>query len=212
MTQKQAGIFALLAAAFIATLPFVPYDLSFLPKVLPIIYLLWVVNGFTNFRGRWLLLFALVFSGAGDVILEFRYGGAFIAGLVSFLTAHLFYIRLLVLDLTGDSRRYFLSFPALVPPAIMAVMLWPYLGALQVPVLVYVAVISAMLYAALNRREVNLLLMAGAASFVVSDAVLAVNKFHTPFAAARYVIMGTYYLAQILLVAGFLREHPAHKK
>ena len=206
MNHRQMILYAVLCAVFIVTLPFKPYDLSFLPKVLPILLLVWLVNAHANFRGRWLLLFALVCSGAGDVILEFRYGGAFMAGLVSFLVAHLFYIRLMVLTPSRELNRYIITLPVLVPPALVAWLLWPRLGALQVPVLVYVTVISTMLYTALTRVSFNRTLVAGAAAFVVSDAVLAINKFYAPFGAAPYTIMVTYYLAQLLLVRGFLAE------
>lgn len=206
MKPRQIILYAVLCSAFIATLPLTPYDLSFLPKVLPILLLVWQANAHANFRGRWLLLLALVCSGAGDVILEFRYGGAFIAGLVAFLIAHLFYIRLMLVHPSREINRYVLALPAFVPPALVAGMLWPRLGALQLPVLAYVAVISAMLYTSLTRASFNGTLVAGAAAFVVSDAVLAINKFYAPFAEARYIIMATYYLAQLLLVRGFLAE------
>ncbi|MFZ5631074.1 MAG: lysoplasmalogenase [Spirochaetota bacterium] len=204
MNSRQVILYAVLCAGFMATLPFTPYDLSFLPKVLPILLLVWLVNAHANFRGRWLLLFALVCSGAGDVILEFRYGGAFIAGLVSFLVAHLFYIRLMLISPSREPNRYVFALPVFVPPALVAALLWPRLGPMQVPVVVYVAVISTMLYTSLTRVSLNGALVAGAAAFVVSDAVLAINKFYSTFAEARYIIMLTYYLAQLLLVRGFL--------
>lgn len=204
MTPLQTILYAVLCAGFIVSLPFSPYRLSFVPKVLPILLLVWLVIAHTPFRGRPLLLAALVFSGAGDVVLEFRFNGAFIAGLISFLVAHLFYIRLMLLAASRELARYFVALPVYIPPALVAALLWPRLGALQIPVLGYVVVISTMLYTSLTRVPCNGMLVAGAAAFVVSDAVLAINKFYTPFAQARYIIMVTYYLAQLLLVRGFL--------
>lgn len=207
MTRGQIILYVVLGSAFLATLPLVPYDLSFAPKILPILLLIWITNATGNFRGRWLLLFALVFSGTGDTILEFRFEGAFIAGLVSFLVAHLFYIRLMLIRQSRDVNRYLLAFPVYAAPALVAAWLWPHLGALRVPVALYVTVISTMLYFSLTRMPLGWWVVAGATSFVVSDAVLAVNKFYAPIPGARYTIMVTYYLAQLLLVYGFLREN-----
>jgi len=52
----------------------------------------------------------------------------------------------------------------------------------------------------LTLTETDTLLAAlGAALFVVSDAVLSVNRFAYPFKAARIVIMSTYFTAQWLI-------------
>ncbi|MFZ9939851.1 MAG: lysoplasmalogenase family protein [Bacteroidia bacterium] len=40
--------------------------------------------------------------------------------------------------------------------------------------------------------------------FVVSDAVLAFEKFIASFPGARLTVMGTYILAQLALVRGFM--------
>lgn len=39
-------------------------------------------------------------------------------------------------------------------------------------------------------------MLIGAAAFMLSDAILAVNKFLLPFAGAKYAVMVTYYFAQ----------------
>ncbi len=44
-----------------------------------------------------------------------------------------------------------------------------------------------------------LLACAGAVLFVVSDSVLAVNRFRRPFAAAQAVVLGTHFSAQYLI-------------
>jgi uncharacterized membrane protein YhhN len=49
-----------------------------------------------------------------------------------------------------------------------------------------------------------LLIFIGAVLFMVSDSVLAINKFHNAFSAAGALIMLTYCLAQFLIVEGAL--------
>ncbi|HNM27623.1 MAG TPA: lysoplasmalogenase family protein, partial [Saprospiraceae bacterium] len=50
-------------------------------------------------------------------------------------------------------------------------------------------------------------LLAGALLFVLSDSLIAINKFGHPFNGARLMIMVTYLLGQFLLVSGARRTH-----
>jgi uncharacterized membrane protein YhhN len=90
-------------------------------------------------------------------------------------------------------------------------LLFPHLGNLKIPVMVYAAVICAMLicslyaYSKLNRPAANAYLL-GAAAFVLSDSLLAFNKFYQPFACAGAFIMLTYCAAQFFIIQGFMKE------
>lgn len=199
-------VYLVFAGGFIASLAVAPYTGSFALKVIPIILLLLTVVLTRAFRGRLVLAAAIVFSAGGDVILDLNFPGAFIAGLVSFLIAHLWYIGLFKMDVSFGQIRWLYTLPAIVYPAAMAVFLWPHLGALKIPVAVYVTVIATMLVLALNRRGAGGMVICGAVFFVISDSILALNKFYLPHPAARYAIMATYYLAQYLIVNGILKE------
>ena len=206
MKIRTRALYAILALAFIATLPYSPYEGSFALKVFPILLLFGAVVASAPFRGKWLLVAAVVFSGAGDVILDLTFQGNFIAGLVSFLTAHIFYVALF---LKGAAVRRNMILPTVLAvafPAAMAAFLWPHLGQMQLPVAVYIGVISSMLVTSLHRSRLNFTVIAGAIAFVISDSVLALNKFYSPFPWARYAIMATYYLAQYAIVTGVLQE------
>lgn len=206
MKIRARALYAILALAFIATLPYSPYEGSFALKVFPILLLFGAVVASAPFRGKWLLVAAVVFSGAGDVILDLTFQGNFIAGLASFLTAHIFYVALF---LKGAAVRRNMILPTVLAvafPAAMAAFLWPHLGQMQLPVAVYIGVISSMLVTSLHRSRLNFTVIAGAIAFVISDSVLALNKFYSPFPWARYAIMATYYLAQYLIVTGVLQE------
>ena len=206
MKIRARALYAILALAFIATLPYSPDEGSFALKVFPILLLFGAVVASAPFRGKWLLVAAVVFSGAGDVILDLTFQGNFIAGLVSFLTAHIFYVALF---LKGAAVRRNMILPTVLAvafPAAMAAFLWPHLGQMQLPVAVYIGVISSMLVTSLHRSRLNFTVIAGAIAFVISDSVLALNKFYSPFPWARYAIMATYYLAQYLIVTGVLQE------
>ena len=48
-------------------------------------------------------------------------------------------------------------------------------------------------------------MMAGALLFVISDSVLAINKFYHPFEIAGIIIMLTYGLAQFFIAEGAIQ-------
>ena len=155
-------------------------------------------------RGRFFmyLLAALVFSLAGDVFLMLS--GHFIAGLVSFLVAHLFYIALF-----KQGTAWFPSRKALVATlavgASMYAFLWSGLApALRGPVAAYVLVIALMAAQAIGRAAVLRDKAAvgaaiGACFFMLSDSLLATNKFAFVLPMAPLWVLGTYYVAQILI-------------
>lgn len=158
----------------------------------------------------WVFL-ALLFSWFGDVLLLFDTGTGpyFLLGLSSFLLAHLFYIfslhGLRVREKIGS--RIWIMIPVLVYYALFMWFLNPYLEAMKLPVRIYGVVLSFMLLMALHmgylkEKRIGRLLVAGALLFVVSDSLLAINRFYRPIPLGAVWIMLTYGCAQLLLVAG----------
>jgi uncharacterized membrane protein YhhN len=154
---------------------------------------------------RTLVLAALAFSMAGDVWLlaPERF---FRAGLASFLVAHLFYIAAFVAPGDTSPGGWLLAVPFLVVGAGMLTYLWPHLGGDRFPVVVYVAVLGVMGWQAARRAGLLTtpapsgdLALAGAVVFMLSDGILAVDRFAWRFAAAEGAIMTTYYAAQTLI-------------
>ncbi len=155
-------------------------------------------------RFRFILLAALACSLAGDVALMFP--GYFIPGLLAFLLAHLCYIALL-----KQGLPWFPSQRALVATlgfgAAMYAVLWTggLPPALRAPVAAYVVVIALMAAQAIG-RAVRLRdpaawgVAIGACFFMLSDALLALNKFVAPLPLAPLWVLGSYYIAQILIV------------
>jgi len=67
-------------------------------------------------------------------------------------------------------------------------------------------VITAMgIFAALRASKSKIVLY-GAIAFIASDSILAINKFMVAVPAADYLVMITYYVAQFLIVYGFVKE------
>ncbi len=72
---------------------------------------------------------------------------------------------------------------------------------MQVPVLVYILVILIMSGLAWERHlqlelPQTLFAACGAILFLISDALLAWNRFQIKFKSAQFFILGTYYVAQ----------------
>ena len=153
----------------------------------------------------WLLGAAMAASLAGDVALMLPIN-AFVPGLACFLVAHLCFLALF--------RRGVPWFPSRV--ALLAtlgtgaaMLLWMAPGlrdpALRIAVPVYVGVIALMAAQAIGlatlRRDAGAVAVAvGTAVFMLSDSLIAVNRFVTPLALPGLWILCTYYLAQVLIV------------
>ncbi|MEZ5637968.1 MAG: lysoplasmalogenase family protein [Burkholderiaceae bacterium] len=155
--------------------------------------------------GHGWLVAALLASMAGDVLLMLP-GNLFIPGLAAFLLAHLCYIALF-----RRQQAWFPNRPALVlalaTGGTMLALFWDSLGdaGLKAAVSAYVVVISLMAAQAIGRATVlqdraSTWVAIGACVFMLSDTLIAINRFLTPVPLASLWILGTYYLAQMLIV------------
>jgi len=151
---------------------------------------------------RALIVAGLICSLAGDVFLMLP-RDRFVAGLVSFLFAHLFYIAAFTLG-GGGALRVWAALPLALYGALMLRLLWPGLGRFKAPVVVYVLVILLMALQAASRWPAaggggGAEACAGALLFVASDSALAWNRFRGAFPGAQTLVLGTYFAAQWLI-------------
>jgi uncharacterized membrane protein YhhN len=143
---------------------------------------------------------ALAFGGAGDVALLGSTDSAFTAGLASFLAGHVAWI-IALRQRPGGGRlrgRPILAAPYVAAFGALNAYLWKRTGKDRIPVIVYSAALLAMSLAALDSGTPKT--AAGGALFLVSDALLALEKFgglHLP--AHEGLVMATYTSAQALL-------------
>ena len=158
--------------------------------------------------GPWLLIAALALSALGDLFISRDGEAAFLAGLGSFLAAHIAYVALFWGVVGGFSA---LSPVVAVLFAIYAIAmlrwLWPHLAEMKAPVCAYIAVIYAMGVTAAAAPVSLWPIIAGAAMFVISDSVLAAETFVFKDKPRRWtapVIWSTYYASQVLIAAAFL--------
>ncbi|ASZ10572.1 lysoplasmalogenase [Chitinophaga pendula] len=160
-----------------------------------------------------LLIAALCCSWAGDILLMFdaRQEVFFMAGLGSFLLSHLCYISLFLKIRYTNPPLVLCRWPFifLTEACVLAFIffLLPHLGPLLVPVIIYAITISFTLLCAMHAFHFNTQprtwrILIGAIVFIISDALLATNKFYQPLPAAQWWVMLTYGLAQWGIVSG----------
>lgn len=157
---------------------------------------------------------ALFLSLLGDVFLIFSDAQPifFLLGLASFLLAHLVYIFLnLNLVDTEDRKLKFRWHDLLfgIYGLVIFQQIKPGLGDMMIPALLYTIVICIMGITASKRwgktdKTSFWWIMIGAFFFIISDSILAINQFGTPFPQAGFLIMLTYIIAQFMIVKGIV--------
>lgn len=156
--------------------------------------------------GRWLLL-ALALGLVGDVLLLEDTPRRFVGGLAAFLVGHLAYVASFVAVGLDRPALGWLGVLVLLVALVVGRRILPGAVAdggagLGVAVAAYMAVIGAMAVTgwATGRPLVGL----GASLFVVSDTALAMGKFVQDRSWTGPLVIVTYHLAQVLIVAGLL--------
>ncbi|HYV94758.1 MAG TPA: lysoplasmalogenase [Chitinophagales bacterium] len=167
---------------------------------------------------------ALAFSWVGDVSLMFQQSNSsfFLIGLICFLLAHVAYIIAFIHDgrsLKDRDRSLLARKPWIILFFIAYAIVIFFvvrngLGNMLLPVLVYMSIILLMGMSALNRfgkiylRSFNEV-FCGALLFIMSDSLLAINKFSVAIPSASFLIMLTYVAAQYFIVKGMIDEAAA---
>ena len=161
-------------------------------------------------------LIGLIFSLAGDIFLMLP-DEKFLAGLISFLIAHLAYIRGFTISGVAISTTGFviIFLVGLVGFGVLMRILnglkAHHQEKLRFPVIIYATVICIMLVSALYTLLVPspvwnlypaILVSIGAILFFISDLTLAWNKFVHRVTHGGLLIIITYHLAQITITLG----------
>ncbi|MBV8667224.1 MAG: lysoplasmalogenase [Burkholderiaceae bacterium] len=181
-----------------------------------ILALAWKTAAPISLRYRKLIAAALILCACGDSFLMLpaeAYAYGFVSGLGSFLIAHLFFLRALSSDSTLFGKPLAPCVYGLLS-ALNVAILWDAIpAALHGPVLAYVGCLTAMAAQAASRaldlrnagsRRAAL----GGALFLLSDTLIAYDRFHQPLPAAELWILGTYYLSIYLLARSVTQSAP----
>ncbi|HVE58393.1 MAG TPA: lysoplasmalogenase [Pyrinomonadaceae bacterium] len=209
--------FALSVEIFAAATQNLPLQYFSKPSLMLILILYYAINTKKSGSEKYLIISALTFSWLGDVLLllDKQFQTLFIYGLIAFLLAHIFYIFYFWQIRKANNPEklpnplifVFVAAYSLTLFAIVA----PNVKNLVIPVSIYALIISTMLAASLaafdfGRQSFGKICVAGTLLFLLSDSILAINRFVAPFEYAPVLIMLTYAFAQLLITEGSLRN------
>ncbi|KOP71631.1 hypothetical protein AMS60_20135 [Bacillus sp. FJAT-21945] len=188
------------SALYIFIIPDAPLVHNLLFKLIP----MWLIitYAFLQFRRNrsftgWIILAGLLFCLFGDGLLHW-----FLIGLSAFLIGHIFYI----IGFFKEWRFSLIRVLTIIPISFYAIFIGLILtesliekgnSALFIPVIVYTIIISAMAWSAVMTG--NKWAIAGSILFVISDSILAWNRFVSDIPYASVLIMTTYYTAQFFI-------------
>jgi len=174
----------------------------FKPLIMPSLILLYYIS--SKRKNIWYLV-AMFFSFLGDVLLLDK-SNMFLYGIAAFLITQLLYVFIISKDLPQSQWKTKLtaSIPFLAFFIILIAVLKPGLGEFLLPVVVYGAAISifgmvSLLNYMLRKDKPSLILLLGAVLFILSDSMIALNKFYEAKAIYGLAIMTTYIVAQYLI-------------
>lgn len=164
-------------------------------------------------KTRIIALTALIFSLIGDILLMFTASSElyFIGGLIAFLLAHIMYIIVFLKQRHEKNSAIPITIILLLYGAAIFYILKDGLNDLLIPVVIYMLVILTMAVTAYLRKgnasksSFNLVFL-GAIFFLISDSLLALNKFYEPMTSSGITVMLTYGIAQYLIVLGLLKQ------
>lgn len=198
-------------------------DLIQLEYMVKPLIMIWIAVYFLLFKQKKKftvpVLIAFFFSWVGDNFLMFSVKNElfFFAGVGGFFVAQLIYIYTFAtfseVTVKGPIRKNpLLMLPFLVYVAGIYILLFPGLEGLMKPIiLVYALSLIGMSLMALNRKgrvgQASFrLVFIGSLLFLISDSMLALNKFYLEFTLAGFWIMFTYIAAQYLIMRGLILE------
>ncbi|WP_313800040.1 lysoplasmalogenase [Cytobacillus sp.] len=188
------------SALYIFIIPDEPLLRNLLFKLIP----MWLIMTYAykrlqenrSFTSR-ILLTGLLFCMFGDGLLHW-----FLIGLSAFLIGHIFYS----IGFFKEWRFSLIRASSIIPISFYAIFIGRILAEslsekgnndLIIPVILYTMIISAMAWAAVMTG--NKWAIAGSLLFVISDSILAWNRFVSDIPYSSILIMTTYYTAQFFI-------------
>jgi uncharacterized membrane protein YhhN len=192
----------------------------FSKPLLMLCLLIYFIQFSKNIRGTILrksISAALFFSMLGDIL--FLFPQLLLYGLGAFLMVHICYIigfklsqiRPFVIGKVDFIRLFFQNLPIYILSGVVYFLIHQNLNELKIPIVIYLLVLVTMVTTARERYRKTMpssfwQVFIGAIIFLISDGIWALNHFFRSFEEARVLEMGTYMIAQLLIIMG-LRSH-----
>jgi uncharacterized membrane protein YhhN len=162
-------------------------------------------------------------SFAGDFLLNLEGSQFFLWGMLGFMVTHicngLYFNNLKKVAILKSKNALIALLFLTVASAGTIIIIKDNVGEFLIPIIIYMVLISVMAILAstlsdskrYNNSAVHYFIP-GAILFVLSDGLLAINKFNLQDSLLDVFVMLTYGLAQLYLVMGFYKTVPKSKK
>jgi len=145
------------------------------------------------------------------MLLDIDRAGLFLPALVTFLCGHIFYILTFKPDVSfsrslSNTSKLLIGAILLFAAGLGTILLPKLESHLVVPVFIYMTAIGTMTIFTVLANYRTAWISLGAMSYMLSDSMIAINTFVQPFSGSAFLIWPLYYLGQLLIAIGFLRE------
>lgn len=175
-----------------------------------------IVFRFLTCKQDFFLFTAMFCHSLGDLFLAHPYSDMLLYSLGPFLLGHIFYIMTFKSDLPAYQQlktnlshaKKALITASVIYMIMMAGILIPALiqTPLAVPVCVYMIVVSLMVVLSVLPQYKSPLMTLGCWMYIISDSLIALDRFYMPLPSLSYLSWPLYYIGQILISIGLLRE------
>lgn len=197
-----------------------PWILYISKPLLMIILIFYTIINYTSENKNKLIITSLIFSLLGDIFLMFHKDELFPLGLGSFLIAHIIYIVIFINHIRKSSNNIGNKYYVLIILVFIILFLYQLLPnivkeektrSLLVPVIVYALTIATMGATSIIRlnstsKKSYSIVLIGAITFIISDSIIAINKFMFSIPFAYIYIMITYAVGQLCIIRGLLNH------
>ncbi len=163
--------------------------------------LLLFIVGWPTHQYAWFVVAGILLSLVGDVALLGDGALQFKIGLGAFLLAHVAYIVGSARIGVFSRRVLVVAIIAIAATVLLLTKLWAGAANMRVPILLYGAALTGMVVGSWSTLGSSLVwarfAAGGSVLFYVSDASLALNRFHAPIPHEAFLSLGVYWLGQI---------------
>lgn len=208
-TRTARLAFIIVAVTYWITLWLPPVPGSWVLKFTPMLIAAAVLARFLQPSAAWPMAIGFVAAAGGDLFLALDRHDYFTYGLGCFLVTQIAYSVAFFGHRRAFMTRWAWWLPVIAFGFGVLAWMWPALGADRVPVTVYVAALVMMAVMASTVEARPGRIFAGAALFVVADALIGITRFAADFEHSVPTIIAIYMLAQYLIFTGSLRTLPA---
>ena len=199
-------IYIFIALLYIILLSIHPYPFSSVIRLLPVLMFAYLCFKYLKEPMKFFMGIGYICCTCGDIFLDLSRTEFFIQALAAFLFGQIFYIIAFAQQFYYRKKRLYLALSPLLYALVITIILFPRLGTFLIPVLVYIVVITLMgiFSAFINSKKTGIFI--GAMIFIISDSLIAINKFVVPFKYSTAIIISLYFIAQYMIGTGVLKD------